>query len=105
MKTPLLVLTVLVATATACGSSEPSPDGMVLDAEIMCEEFVERELDTPVEFSDSQATVADAEAWTYEATGTADYEDSSGPARSTYTCTMVTDSSGEEWTLEDLALE
>ncbi|WP_304455892.1 hypothetical protein [Nocardiopsis sp. YSL2] len=105
MKTPLLVLTALATAATGCGSSEPTPEGMVLDAEVMCEEFVERELDTPVEFSDSEAAVADAETWTYEATGTADYEDSSGPARTSYTCTLSTDSSGEEWTLEDLTME
>jgi hypothetical protein len=94
----------LAATATGCGS-DTSPEGLTTDAAVMCEEFVERELDTAVEISDSQATVADPDAWTYEATGTVDYEDASGPVRGGYTCTIATDESGEEWTLQELSFE
>ncbi|WP_116243790.1 hypothetical protein [Nocardiopsis sp. FIRDI 009] len=103
---PLLVSSaaLVVAAATACGS-DPTPEGIVTDSEVMCEEFVERELNTPAEFSDSQAEVADAESWTYEATGTVDYEDESGPVRATYTCTLATDETGEEWTLLDLTFD
>ncbi|GAA0976208.1 hypothetical protein Q7689_00985 [Nocardiopsis tropica] len=102
---PTAAALLLAAAATACGSSEPTPDGMVIDAEVMCEEFVERELDAAVEISDSQATVADPDAWTYEATGTVDYEDGTGPVRASYTCTIATDETGEEWTLEELTFE
>jgi hypothetical protein len=106
MSTRALIPTLLLAAAvSACGSGETTPESMVIDAEVMCEEFVERELDTAAEFSDSQAEVADADAWTYEATGTVDYEDEGGPVRATYVCTVATDASGEEWTLQDLTVE
>ncbi|MFJ9552289.1 hypothetical protein ACIRPH_00640 [Nocardiopsis sp. NPDC101807] len=32
-------------------------------------------------------------------------EGESGPVRATYTCTIATDESGEEWTLQDLTFE
>ncbi|GAA1441649.1 hypothetical protein [Nocardiopsis tropica] len=95
----------MTAAPTACGSSEPTLDGMVTNAEVMCEESVGRELDAAVEISDSQATVAAPDAWTYEATGTVDYEDEAGPVRASYTRTIATDESGEEWTLQDLTIE
>jgi hypothetical protein len=94
----------LAAAATACGS-DTSPEGLTTGAAVMCEEFVERELDTAVEISDSQATVADPDAWTYEAIGTVDHEDASGPVRGGYTCTITTDGTGEEWTLQGLTFE
>ncbi|MEV2277899.1 hypothetical protein AB0I72_20165 [Nocardiopsis sp. NPDC049922] len=106
MSTRALIPTTLLlaAAVTACGSGDPTPEEMVIDAEVMCEEFVDRELNTPVEFSDSTAAVADAESWTYEATGTVDYEDETGPVRATYTCTLTTDETGGEWTLQDLTI-
>ncbi|MDT0327065.1 hypothetical protein [Nocardiopsis lambiniae] len=91
----------MAAAMTACGGGETTPESMTVDAEVMCEDFVQRELDTAAEFSGTEATVADAEAWTYEVTGAVTYDGTNA----SYICTVATDETGEEWTLTDLTFE
>lgn len=104
MSTRALIPTTLLlaAAVTACGGGETTLESLTVDAEVMCEDFVQRELDTATaEFSGAEAAVADAEAWTYEVTGAVSYDGTSA----SYTCTVATDETGEEWTLQDLTFE
>ncbi|MDE3725006.1 hypothetical protein PWG71_26780 [Nocardiopsis sp. N85] len=103
MSTRALIPTTLLlaAAVTACGGGETTPESMTVDAEVMCEDFVQRELDTTAEFSGTEAAVADADVWTYEVTGDVTHDGAS----TSYTCTVATDESSEEWTLTDLTFE
>lgn len=79
------------------------PGGESIMAEVMCEEFIERELVSPATAEYEHSTVFTDP--TYTVTGTVDSENALGAMlRSRYTC-VVEPTGGDQWTLVSLDLE
>lgn len=82
---------------------DPVSDNRGITAEIMCEQFIERELKAPATAEYADPTTSKDGA-TYTVSGAVDSENSFGAkVRSQYNC-IVTDAGDDKWTLVDLTL-
>lgn len=96
---------VTAAVLAGCSADpvDPAADDQSTSAEVMCEQFIERELKAPktAEYSGTKTSKNGAE---YTVVGAVDSENALGVAlRSEYTCVIRSDGD-DKWTLVDLKL-